>query len=380
MALYGGMSKGERNRIKIRVRSAMTVQTAMEGRYLGGRPPYGYRLADAGVHPNPAKALDGKRLHRLELNPLAAPVVERIYREFLAGSGIYAIAEGLTRDGILSPSASDPGRNPHRNVAAWGKSAVRVILTNPRYIGRQVWNKQRKAEILIDVEDVALGHETKMRWNPSTEWIYSTERVHDALIDDETFTAVEARIAAGARRPDVSSNGQHRSQAEKAVAEADLRGLTGRQTMTADEIRTMVDAMSGIGAILRTAAPEDKIEIYRLAGLKLTYKPGLHVVSAEARPSGSCTKVCPRGDSNPQALQICTPKVCMWLTVVLRPPGRQSVEASSDRRTCCAGSHGLIAARCFEGSMQVPQPAPGAYLDGECRIVDVGMEWSDRAD
>jgi site-specific DNA recombinase len=87
----------------------MAAQTAMEVRYLGGRPPYGYCLADAGVHPSPAKALDGKRLHRLELDPLAAPVVERIYREFLAGSGIYAIAEGLTRDGILSPSASDPG-------------------------------------------------------------------------------------------------------------------------------------------------------------------------------------------------------------------------------------------------------------------------------
>jgi len=61
MALYGGMSKGERNRIKIRVRSAMASQAATEGRFLGGRPPYGYRLADAGPHPNPTKALDGRR-------------------------------------------------------------------------------------------------------------------------------------------------------------------------------------------------------------------------------------------------------------------------------------------------------------------------------
>ncbi len=44
MSLYGGMSKGERNRIKIRVRSAMAAQAATEGRFLGGRPPYGYRL------------------------------------------------------------------------------------------------------------------------------------------------------------------------------------------------------------------------------------------------------------------------------------------------------------------------------------------------
>ncbi|MDI6105697.1 hypothetical protein QLQ12_44670 [Actinoplanes sp. NEAU-A12] len=72
MALYGGMSKGERNRIKIRVRSAMKAQTELEGRYLGGRPPYGYCLADAGPHPNPGKAAEGKRLHRLEPDPVTA--------------------------------------------------------------------------------------------------------------------------------------------------------------------------------------------------------------------------------------------------------------------------------------------------------------------
>jgi site-specific DNA recombinase len=33
MALYGGMSKGERSRIKIRVRSAMAAQAATEGRF-----------------------------------------------------------------------------------------------------------------------------------------------------------------------------------------------------------------------------------------------------------------------------------------------------------------------------------------------------------
>jgi len=54
MSLYGGMSKGERNRIKIRVRSAMAAQAATEGRFLGGRPPYGYRLVDLGAHPSPA--------------------------------------------------------------------------------------------------------------------------------------------------------------------------------------------------------------------------------------------------------------------------------------------------------------------------------------
>ncbi len=157
MSVYGGMSKGERNRVKIRVRSAMAAQTHLEGRYLGGRPPYGYTLKDIGPHPNPAKAADGRRLHALTPDETAAPVVRRIFAEFLAGNGLFLIAEGLTGDAIASPSAHDPARNRHRSGIAWSKSAVRAILTNPRYTGRQVWNKQRTDEILMNVEDVAMA-------------------------------------------------------------------------------------------------------------------------------------------------------------------------------------------------------------------------------
>ncbi|MGW3507741.1 hypothetical protein [Streptomyces sp. NPDC000994] len=61
MSVFGGMSKGEPNRIKIRVRTAMGSQAQLQGRYLGGRPPYGYRITDAGPHPNPSKAAIGQR-------------------------------------------------------------------------------------------------------------------------------------------------------------------------------------------------------------------------------------------------------------------------------------------------------------------------------
>ena len=149
----------------------MAAQAKDEGRFLGGRPPYGYLIVDAGPHPNPAKAADGKRLHKLALDPVAAAVVCRIFAEFLAGHGFYAIAEGLTRDGIRCPPAHDPARNRHRFGIAWNKFAVRAILVNPRYTGHQVWSKQRKDEVLIDVDDVALGHTTKLRWNDSASWI-----------------------------------------------------------------------------------------------------------------------------------------------------------------------------------------------------------------
>jgi hypothetical protein len=69
MTLFGGMSKGERARIQMRVRTAMSALAEDTNRYLGGRPPYGYRLVDAGPHPNPAKATLGQRLHHLEPDP-----------------------------------------------------------------------------------------------------------------------------------------------------------------------------------------------------------------------------------------------------------------------------------------------------------------------
>jgi hypothetical protein len=53
------MSKGERNRTRLGVRTTMEVMAAETGRYLGGRPPYGFRLVDAGPHPNPSKATLG---------------------------------------------------------------------------------------------------------------------------------------------------------------------------------------------------------------------------------------------------------------------------------------------------------------------------------
>ena len=199
MSLYGGMSKGEHNRIKIRVRSAMATQARHEGRFLGGRPPYGYRLADAGPHPNPGKAAVGQRLHRLEPDPDAAPVVRRIFELYACGGSHAGIARQLDAAGVPCPSAHDRGRNAHRRAEGWKESAVRAILTNPRYTGHQVWNRQRRDEVLLDVEDVALGYETRMRWNDETAWVVSQGLAHEPLVDDELAAAVRERLAARAR-------------------------------------------------------------------------------------------------------------------------------------------------------------------------------------
>jgi site-specific DNA recombinase len=86
----------------------------------------------------PISAL-GIRIHRLEPDPVTAPVVVRIFEEYVAGKGLFAIADGLMSDGVLSPCAYDPARNSHRNGQGWSKSAVGAILINPRYTGVAVW-------------------------------------------------------------------------------------------------------------------------------------------------------------------------------------------------------------------------------------------------
>ena len=91
MLALGVQSKREITRTRIRVRTAMAAQARDQGRYLGGRPPYGYRLADAGPHPNKAHAAWGRRAHRLEPDPYTAPVVRWMFAQRLAGHSLARI-------------------------------------------------------------------------------------------------------------------------------------------------------------------------------------------------------------------------------------------------------------------------------------------------
>ncbi|MFI6534794.1 hypothetical protein ACIBHY_20235 [Nonomuraea sp. NPDC050547] len=78
----------------------------MEGRFLGSRPPYGYRLVNCGPAPQPGQAADGERIHRLELDEFSAPVAARLFHEYRESLGLYAIAEHLTADGIPQPGCA----------------------------------------------------------------------------------------------------------------------------------------------------------------------------------------------------------------------------------------------------------------------------------
>ncbi len=72
---------------------------------------------------------------------------------------------------------------------------MRAILANPCYTGHQVWNRQRQDEVLLDVEEVAFGHVSKMRWNDEDAWIVSE------VLTYEQFCAVRTLAAEGRRHP-----------------------------------------------------------------------------------------------------------------------------------------------------------------------------------
>ena len=201
MTVLGLSYKREVTRTSIRVRTAMAVQVREQGRYLGGRPPYGYRLGDSGPHPNKAHAAWGRRARRLEPDPETAHFVRWIFAQRLAGHSVARIARALNKAGVPCPSASDPGRNPHRTGAGWTLGTVTTILRNPRYTGRQVWNRQRTDRDLVDPGDIALGHRPVQRWNLPDGWVISRKPAHPALVSEAGFIAAQDIRAARGPSP-----------------------------------------------------------------------------------------------------------------------------------------------------------------------------------
>lgn len=203
MSVLGGMSESERQHVQARVRAAMDAQVVNEGRYQGGRPPYGYVVVDAGPHPNPRKAAEGYRLRVLAIDEETAPVVQRIFEEYLDGKGDRAIAAGLNQDGIACPSARRPSQNSHRPADGWQGSTVRAILDNPRYTGYAFFGRWTKHETLVDPDDVAAGHVVRFKKAAAQRVVRSRRPAHPALITIETFTQTQilrrSRSAGGLR-------------------------------------------------------------------------------------------------------------------------------------------------------------------------------------
>jgi len=261
LSLFGGLSRAERNRLRVRVKTAMRAM-APEGRYLGGRPPYGYRLTRTGSpHPNPEKARQGIELTKLAVDPETSVVVRRIFAWRSDGLGFRAIAARLTDEGLPCPSAADPERNPHRLGRAWSVNAVRAIVLNPKYKGQAVYGRYHKVDRLRTVDNPAAGHVT--RQVPS--------RPDDVLAFDGTIDPIVSEAEWDAAQPGVSPSqpgprpdpphSLHPGQAGRASRYA-LRGLLvcaqcGRKMQGNVVSRKRAEARVGYRCMYRQEYPGD---------------------------------------------------------------------------------------------------------------------------
>ncbi|QYN26414.1 recombinase family protein [Amycolatopsis sp. DSM 110486] len=190
MMLLGSQSRREVLRARHRVMATMHTQSCVQGRFLGGRPPYGYRLADAGPHPNPAHARWGRRLHRLEPEPATAPWVRWMFEQRATGRSVAGIARELNERGVPCPSSVDRDRNRHRTGHEWIVRTVVGILENRRYTGRQVWNRHGART------NAPTDHRGPTRPTAAQGLAESSKVTHSPLVDEATFLAIQGMRAA----------------------------------------------------------------------------------------------------------------------------------------------------------------------------------------
>ncbi|MEV6602730.1 recombinase family protein [Kutzneria sp. NPDC051319] len=130
-----------------------------------GAVPYGYRPRRVRVSPS------GRRTRwrtRLVIEPAEAITVKLIFRwRAEAGLDTAAIRRRLIQARCPAPRDPETGLE-----GVWTRAAVRAILRNPKYTGRQVWGRHHHG-----------------RRVPRAQWVWSQEWVHPPLVTVTEFTA-----------------------------------------------------------------------------------------------------------------------------------------------------------------------------------------------
>ncbi|MDL2232425.1 recombinase family protein [Ruminococcaceae bacterium OttesenSCG-928-L11] len=190
---------------------AVLDQKRRAGKFIGSFPTYGYTK-------------DPLDRNHLLVDEDAAGIVRRIYTAYLGGAGTQRIADRLNREGIPTPSRykQAKGRNCANGGAGqspglWNHTTVSRILRNEMYTGVMVQGTKRKA-----------GYKSKKLLSlPAEQW-YRVEGTHRAIIDRDTFDAVQRRMDAHTR---TDGSGQVHLLAGK-VRCADCGGTMRRLTHT----------------------------------------------------------------------------------------------------------------------------------------------------
>ena len=155
-----------------------------QGWHMGGIAAYGYQFSRH-EHPNPHKRSRGLSRSRLDLDPVRAPVVRRIFDEYLYGPrGLDEICQLLNSD--LDRFPPPVPTDPARRSGAWSRSSIWSILRNPKYTGFQVYNRRA-------------SRTRRGRPNDPTQWTWSTEPAHPAIVTTDEFKQVDAVATSKAR-------------------------------------------------------------------------------------------------------------------------------------------------------------------------------------
>ena len=152
-------------------------QMMKDGKYVGGRTPYGYLKADDDCH-------------QLVIDPVAAPVVRQIFAWANEGAGLNTIAVRLNEAGIPAPShyKRDLGEITHDNLIGSGKwqtFTVSKILHNEVYTGDLVQGHTK----VIDHRQVPAGPDN----------LTVVRGTHEAIVSREQFDAVQQILEATAQ-------------------------------------------------------------------------------------------------------------------------------------------------------------------------------------
>lgn len=99
-----------------------------------------------------------------------AETVRRIFREYLSGKGLTAIANGLNRDGITT-----------RNGSQWHKTPVQKVLKNYAYTGNLLLQQTFRESFITKKQIPNEGQLPK----------YHAVGTHEAIIDLETYERVQ---------------------------------------------------------------------------------------------------------------------------------------------------------------------------------------------
>jgi len=174
-------------------------ETHTEQGYNVGKPCYGYRAKKV-PHPVPAKRAKGVKKTRLEVHHVEGSVVRKVFG--------WRVVERLSYEDIADRLNEDLVTNPpptpielERAVGYWTGPSVRDVLSNPKHTGHMVWNRR------------ARKGSGRNRVNPVSEWVWSPEPTHEALVDLETF--VQAQEVAQRRERSRTASTNRNPQAKR---------------------------------------------------------------------------------------------------------------------------------------------------------------------